>query len=248
MPSKRVLILGGTRDARALANILVGLDFDVTTSFAGVTDNPVLPRGKIRLGGFGGVEGLSAYLTSEKFDHVVDATHPYATQISQHAFKACTLTGTPLLRIEREAWVAEPDDRWIFALDALVARDLLPIGARVMLTVGRKQVSTFFERKDLGGVVRMIEAPDGQVPSLFALVLERPPYDLDGELALMRVHAIQYLLCKNSGGPRAAKLDAARQLGVPVIMLARPATAHMASVASVNAAVALLLGRTHATG
>ena len=194
MPSKRILILGGTREARELANVWVEQGFDVTTSFAGVTDNPALPKGKIRQGGFGGVAGLSAYLTSGKFDHVVDATHPFAIQISAHAAQACVATGTPLLRMERPAWIAEQGDHWTSARDFIDARDRLPKGAKVMLTLGRKEVSTFFARGDLGGVARMIEPPDGVVPRSFKLILERPPFSLEQEMTLMRAHAVQFLL------------------------------------------------------
>ncbi len=248
MPNKRILILGGTRDARDLANQLVAEGFDVTTSLAGVTESPTLPSGHIRSGGFGGVDGLAAYLRAEKFDHVIDATHPFAAQISTHAVVACAETRNPLLRLERAAWMPEPGDQWTIARDIAEARDLLPPDAKVMLTLGRKEVSIFFEREDLGGVARMIEPPAATVPKSFTLLLQRPPYGLDGELLLLRDHNVEYLLCKNSGGPRARKLDAARSLGLTVVMVARPAKPVAPTVQTVEEAVALVLGRGPSTG
>jgi precorrin-6A/cobalt-precorrin-6A reductase len=248
MPANRILILGGTREARELANLLVGFEYDVTTSMAGVTEHPQLPQGKIRRGGFGGVEGLTAFLQAERFDHVVDVTHPFASQISRHAVDACTASETPLLRLEREAWQPEAGDHWGIVNDFAGARDLLPLDAKVMLTLGRKEAAVFFARSDLAGVARMIEPPPGDVPSTFTLILQRPPFSIDDELALMNAHDVQFLLCKNSGGPRAEKLDAARLLQLPVIMVDPPQKPDARTVHRPEAAVTLLLGSTAHTG
>ena len=243
MLAKRVLILGGTAEARDLASRLMGLGFDVTSSLAGVTDNPILPSGKIRRGGFGGAEGLSGYLRAEKFDWVVDATHPFATQISANAVAACAETQTKLLRIERPTWVAKFDDQWISVPSFLAAERILPKGAHVMLTLGRKEVGLFFTRMDLCGVARMIETPDLSPPKNFLLILERPPFFVSSEKSILVENHIGYLLCKNSGGPRPAKLEAARELGIPVVMVERPKKPRALMVSSVEEAVEALLGR-----
>jgi precorrin-6A/cobalt-precorrin-6A reductase len=248
MRLKRILILGGTGEARDLANRLVDLGCDVTTSLAGVTESPALPRGNIRRGGFGGVEGLVQHLTAHAYDQVIDATHPFAAQISKHAAEACLAAKANFLRVERQAWQPEAGDHWISARDFAAARDLLPHGARVMLTLGRKEVAGFFARGDLGGVARMIKAPAVEVPAAFKLVLQRPPFSFDSERELMRVQAVEFLLCKNSGSARAEKLDAARRLALPVIMVERPRKPAAETVHSVDEAVALLLGRRPRTG
>lgn len=248
MPLKRILILGGTREARDLANQLAGLGCDVTSSLAGVTENPALPAGHVRRGGFGGVKGLAQYLSVERYDHVIDATHPFAAQISKHAAQACQETDTRLLRLERKAWTAAAGDQWISAADFPSACDSLPHGAPVMMTLGRKEIAIFFARADLRGVVRMIEPPDVDVPPAFKLVLQRPPFSLSGELALMREHRVGFLLCKNSGGPRPEKLDAARELAVPVIMVERPGKPEVQTVETCDEVVARLFGRGARTG
>ena len=248
MPTRRILILGGTREARGLANELDGLGCDVTSSLAGVTENPHLPQGKIRRGGFGGVDGLTAYLSTERFHQVVDATHPFAVQISRQAVEACAASQTPLLRLEREAWAAQAGDQWNSVSDFAEALKQLPLHSKVMLTLGRKEVAMFFARSDLGGIARMIEPPDVVAPLPFNLILKRPPFSLDDEMALMKAHHVQFLLCKNSGGPRAEKLDAARALRIPVIVVERPFKPLAHTVHSLEAAVALLLGSAAHTG
>ncbi len=248
MPPKRLLILGGTRDARALANELVTQGCDVMTSLAGVTESPALPAGQIRRGGFGGVDGLRHYLATERFDHVVDATHPFAAQISTNAVQACADTSTPLLRLERKSWAPEAGDQWISVPDFSSARDTLPEGARVILTLGRKEVGLFFARADLSGAARMIEPPEVPVTPPFKLVLKRPPFSLDDEVALMKQHRAQFLVAKNSGGPRAEKLDAARKLGVSVIVVERPEKPKVATMETIDEMIALLLGRGARTG
>jgi precorrin-6A/cobalt-precorrin-6A reductase len=220
MPYKRILILGGTNDARVLANKLVLLGHDVTTSFAGVTENPLLPEGKIRRGGFGGVAGLRDYLCAEKIDVVIDATHPFAVVISRHAAEA----SSHVLRLERPAWTAQVGDQWISVPDMAAAVAALPFEARVLLTIGRKEVGTFISRPDLSGVARMIEPPELSLPAQWMLVLARPPFFLESEIALMQRERISHLISKNAGGgDTIEKLQAARALKLPVIMVARPA-------------------------
>lgn len=224
MPRERILILGGTRDARQIAEALLGEGYAVISSLAGVTETPVLPPGEVRRGGFGGIAGLADYLASESIALVVDATHPFAAQMSAHAHAACALKEVPLLRFERPAWDAVAGDRWMEAKDIEGAVSLLPAGARAFVTIGRKEIAPFFARADLSGVARMIEAPALAVPPGWEVRLERPPFTVESEARLMADLGITHLVTKNAGGASTdAKLVAARQLNLPVIMVGRPA-------------------------
>ena len=234
MQSKKVLILGGTRDARQLAFRLLHAGHDVTTSFAGVTEHPVQPEGKVRVGGFGGVEGLRQYLRAEKYDVLVDATHPFAAIISANAAKAAG--DILLLRLERPAWTPKPADQWIDVADIQSAVDALPLQASVMLTIGRKEIAPFMAREDLSGVARMIEPTPIPLPNTWSLMLERPPFTLESETALLRDHNITHLVSKNAGSSDTeTKLTAARNLQIPVVMIARPLKPHVTTYSSVEA-------------
>jgi precorrin-6A/cobalt-precorrin-6A reductase len=234
MPVKKVLILGGTRDARQLAFRLIHAGHDVTTSFAGVTEHPVQPEGKVRVGGFGGVEGLRQYLQTEKYEVLVDATHPFAAIISANAAEAAS--DVELLRLERPTWIAKPDDQWIDVADIQSAVDVLPIKASVMLTIGRKEVAPFIAREDLSGVARMIEPTTVPLPATWSLILERPPFTLASETALLLDHKITHLVSKNAGSSDTeTKLTAARKLGIPVVMIARPFKPPVTTYSSVEA-------------
>ena len=223
MPGERILILGGTRDARQIASTFVAEGRSVITSLAGVTENPVLPPGAVRRGGFGGVAGLAAYLEAERISLVVDATHPFAAQMSAQAHEACRLKQVPLFRFERPAWTPRADDRWTMATNMGEAVRLLPSAARAFVTIGRKEIAMFFARQDISGVARMIEPPPAAVPVGWELLLERPPFTAESETAVMTRFRITHLVTKNAGGGSTdAKLDAARQLGLPVIMVMRP--------------------------
>lgn len=223
MPNKRILVLGGTSDANVLAKELLKSGFDVVTSFAGVTENPVLPQGKIRVGGFGGEDGLYDYLNAEGFTALADATHPFAAQISRHGFNAAERAGIPYLRLERAAWTPLPADNWISVPNTEAAVVALPNAARVMLTIGRKELAVFLAREDLRGVTRMIEKPPFELPPSWALVLARPPFSVEAERELLAFHKITHLVTKNAGGKlTVAKLVAARALRLPVIMIERP--------------------------
>ena len=222
MPLKRILILGGTGLARQLADALVGRGYDVTSSLAGVTHSPLMPKGKLRVGGFGGVDGLLATLKAEKFDFVVDATHAFAARMSANAALVCGMVPVRLLRLEAPAWVAQAGDRWITVASIAAAVLALPLGAKVVVTVGRKEVGQFFARADLSGVARMIESSEIQASPQWQVLLERPPFTVAAEIDLHRASDAQFLISKNAGGSRPAKLDAAAALGLPVIMVARP--------------------------
>ena len=223
MRNRKILILGGTGDALKLAKVLIATGYDVITSLAGVTQAPRLPEGHIRRGGFGGADGMADYLMSEGIAAVVDATHPYAAQISRHAAQAAKACGLYYARIERPAWREEPGDRWIHVATVADAVSALPSGARALATIGRKEIAGFFAREDISGVARMIERPAVDVPSRWTLVLARPPFALPEELKLIEDHSITHLVAKNSGGDETrAKIIAAREKAIPVIMIARP--------------------------
>ncbi len=223
MRSKRILILGGTRDARELASGLLAEGHAVITSLAGVTENPILPDGEVRTGGFGGTEGLVRYLRAEDISAIMDATHPFAAQMSAQAAEAAHEAGVSLLRLERTAWVERPGDRWTNVSSAAEAIAMLPTGARALVTIGRKGIPAFLARSDISGVARMIEPPQAKMPSSWRLKLERPPFTLEHERELIIHYHVTHLVTKNAGGEdTAAKLEAARQLGIPVIMIQRP--------------------------
>jgi precorrin-6A/cobalt-precorrin-6A reductase len=235
MRVKHILILGGTGEAREIAAALLDKGFQVTTSIAGVTSEPVLPAGALRRGGFGGAAGLAAYLREEGVSAVVDATHPFAARISANAAAACREAGLPLLRLERPPWQAQPGDRWTTVSTAGEAAAALPSGSRALVTVGRKEIAPFLAREDVSGIARMIEPPDVPVPPGWQLLLERPPFTLQSERRLMAEHDISMLVTKNAGGTATeAKLEAARELSIPVILIARPAKTSGGFFASVH--------------
>jgi precorrin-6A/cobalt-precorrin-6A reductase len=219
----RILILGGTAEARDLAGLLCDAGYAPVTSLAGITRAPVAIRGETRQGGFGGPDGLARYLEEGGFRALIDATHPFAGVISHHATEAAQRCRLPLIRLERPAWVPEPGARWTEVPDNDAALQALPEGARVLLTIGRKEVMPFLARPDISGVARMIE-PLGNTPGTgWQVLLARPPFDLDAELQLLGDHGVTHLVTKNSGGEETrAKLTAARIKGVQVVMIRRP--------------------------
>jgi precorrin-6A/cobalt-precorrin-6A reductase len=216
----KVLLLGGTGEARSLAQALA--DIDVVSSLAGRTADARLPVGEVRQGGFGGVEGLTDWLRSNGVDAVVDATHPFAVTMTEHAVAAAREAGVPLLVLRRPGWTPTADDRWHWVGTAAEAADLLPaVGSRVLLTIGRQGLAAF-ARTGLWTIARCVDPPE-PVPAWCELILDRGPYDVDGELTVMRTHRIDVLVTKDSGGPQTvAKLVAARELGLPVVVIRRP--------------------------
>jgi len=235
----KILILGGTGEARELAERLVALGHDVTTSLAGRTSTPMLPAGDLRVGKFGGIAGLVGYLQARRFDRLVDATHPYAGLISINAVAAAERTKIPLVRFMRPAWPA--DTGWLNAPDLDAAAKALPAGATALITTGHEGLATFLLRDDCTLVVRLIEPPEVMLPRHARLILGRPPYSMTGEKALFQREAITHLVSKNSGGAQtAAKLEAAKALGVSVIMIARPVYGPAIEVATIEDAIAAL--------
>lgn len=224
----KVLVLGGTSESRALAGVLDGDPlFDVVTSLAGRVREPVLPAGETRIGGFGGAEGLAAWLRSNDVDALVDATHPFAAAMSANACVAAATTGLPLVRLVRRQWCPGPGDRWSIAdtvADAVSIVESLA-ARRAFLTIGRQGVNAFAHIERTWFLVRSIDPPPSPLPPNHELILARGPFGIDEETALMRDHRIDVLVTKNSGGAMTeAKLDAARVLGIPVVVIARPST------------------------
>ncbi len=243
---KRVLILGGTAEAAALVRALVeDARVAATTSLAGRTRAPGELPGAVRRGGFGGAQALADYLKSHGIDLLVDATHPFAARIGRNAAQACAAAGVPRLVLTRAPWTAREGDRWIPVPDAQAAAAALPglgpgLGARVFLTIGRQELAAFTGLTDIWFMVRLVETPEEPIPlEDFHLVLGRGPFSLAQETALLRAHGIEAVVSKNSGGPGTyAKIEAARALGLPVVMVARPALPAGETVESVAAALA----------
>jgi len=213
-----VLILGGTTEARELAADLVG-EFRVITSLAGRVRAPAPLPGEVRIGGFGGVDGLVAYLRAERIDAIVDATHPFAAQMTSHAVAAAGLAGVPLLRLDRPGF--PPDPAWTVVPSLAAAADAL-VGERVFLTTGRQHLAVFAGCPQWF-LVRAVDPPSGPAPARMQVLLDRGPFTVDGERALLRAHRIDVLVTKDSGGSATvAKLEAARAEGVAVVLVARP--------------------------
>ncbi|MBW0102785.1 cobalt-precorrin-6A reductase [Pseudonocardia sp. KRD291] len=219
-----VLVLGGTTEGRAVAAALDGRPgLRVVSSLAGRVADPALPSGQVRIGGFGGAAGLTRWLRAERVDVVVDATHPFAAGMTANAALACRDAGVELVVLRRPGWSAGPGDRWHRVPDAAGAAALAPtLGDRVFLTTGRGDLAAF-AGVDAAFLIRSVDPPDPPLPREHRVLLDRGPFTLDGELAVMRDFAAEVLVTKNSGGAATeAKLTAARMLDVPVVMIDRP--------------------------
>lgn len=234
--NERVLILGGTAEARELASALDDAGLPVISSLAGRVARPRLPVGEVRLGGFGGPEALARWLADHDITAVVDATHPFAERISASAAAACPSAGVPLLRLERPGWSARPGDRWHGVADLDEAAAAIPrLGRRVLLTTGRQGLAAFASVDAAWFLVRCVDPPEPPLPRHHEVILARGPYTPAGELALIDTHEIDLVVTKDSGGAHtSAKLDAARSRGLPVIVVRRP---HSVDVPAVHTVV-----------
>lgn len=220
----RLLLLGGTTEANALAEALAARGVPAVYSYAGRVD---APRGRpipVRVGGFGGVAGLRAYLRDEGIAAVVDATHPFAARMSANAHAACAAEGVPLLAFERPAWAAGPGDRWIHVSDIPAAAAALPREpVTVFLAIGKQGLAPFAARPEHRYLLRLVDPVEAPPIPGAAVVVARGPFTLAGDLALLREHRVGLVVAKNSGGAGAeAKLAAARALGLRVVMVDRP--------------------------
>ncbi|AOR30674.1 cobalt-precorrin-6A reductase [Streptomyces fodineus] len=224
MPA-HVLILGGTTEARRLAaGLATRTGVRVTTSLAGRVTRPGAPAGEVRVGGFGGAEGLADWLRAHHVDALVDATHPFAETITANAARAAAATGVPTVVLRRPGWRPGPGDRWYDVPSLAGAAEALPgLGRRIFLSTGRLGLGTFAHLTDLHFVVRSVEPPEPPLPPRMELVLARGPFTVADETELLRTHRIEVLVTKDSGGQAtAAKLTAARELGLPVVVVRRP--------------------------
>lgn len=242
MSAPLVLVLGGTGEARALAALLVDQNrWRVLSSLAGRVSDPALPVGEVRVGGFGGPTGLAHWLRTNQVRALVDATHPFAARISTSAVAASADAEVPLLVLRRPGWEAGPLDSWERVADTVAAA--AAAGARsgpVLLTTGRGGLGAFAGLAQRV-VIRTVDPPASPLPADHVLVLDRGPYTVAGETALMREHGVRTLVTKDSGGAMtAAKLTAARELGVHVVMIDRPAHPGQENVSTVSTPAAAL--------
>jgi precorrin-6A/cobalt-precorrin-6A reductase len=241
---RHILILGGTAEARQLAVELANRrDLVVTLSLAGRTARPAAQAVPVRVGGFGGGQGLAAYLAAERIDLLVDATHPYASVIAANAAKAAKRSGVPILALRRPPWTQVGGDRWIDANDVEHAVSLLgPAPRRVFLAIGRKEAGAFAAAPQHHYLIRSVDPvePPLAVPNA-SYIVARGPFSEADERALLEKHRIEVIVAKNSGGTAThGKIAAARALGVEVVMLRRPALPAVPSVGNVKDAVAWL--------
>ena len=217
-----MLLLGGTGEARRLAQRLVDDGVAVVSSLAGRVADPLLPPGEVRVGGFGGAAGLVAWLQEHEVAAVVDATHPFAAAISGNAAAAASVTGVPLLRLQRPGWTAQPGDDWRWVDSLAGAAEAVAGFAHVFLTTGRQGLAAF-AGLSAHCVVRSVDPPEPPLPARTTVVLARGPFTVEEERALMAEHRIDVVVTKDSGGPMTeAKLTAARELGLPVVLVRRP--------------------------
>ena len=215
-------MLGGTAEALKLVSTLCLQGHYVVTSFAGRTKNPTIPiSGEVRIGGFGGAKGLAEYIQKNEISLVVDATHPFAKQISKNAKEATKMTGVELEVHKRKSWEKTKNDKWVEVQDIQEAVDRIPNNAEVMLAIGSQHAHIFGQTsKKFGLVVRQINPPVTKIKN--AKYVLSKPLNVDEEIELMASRGITHLVCRNSGGKKSyAKIEAARELGIIVVIIGR---------------------------
>lgn len=216
--------MGGTADASLLAAEIARAGLDAVYSYGGRTRAPADQPLPTRTGGFGGVSGLADTIRREGITHVVDATHAFAAEMSRNAVAACEETGASLIALERAPWAKTPGDRWIDVVDVNAAVAALPEApANVFLAIGRQHIAPFATRPQHAYTLRFVDPPEAPLPFAADVIVSRGPFTIDRELDIMRTRGIAWIVARNSGGDGArAKIDAARMLGLPVIMISRP--------------------------
>lgn len=243
----RVLILGGTGDAAELATQAAKLpNVEVITSLAGRTRHPSVLAGQVRLGGFGGSAGLAAYLREQQIRLLIDATHPFAAQISWNAAAAATAAGIPRLMLVRPAWEKAAGDNWIEVGSIEAAAQAIPASAkRVFLTIGRQQLAPFAALTETWFLIRSIDPPTSNYTLANSeLLLDRRLFSLEQECQLLQQYQIEAIVSRNSGGAATyAKIIAARTLAIPVVMVQRPVMPPGQQVMAVDRAMAWLMNR-----
>jgi precorrin-6A/cobalt-precorrin-6A reductase len=235
--SPRVLILGGTGEASELAaQLAVRDDLTVISSFAGRVTEPRLPAGIVRVGGFGGITGLIAYLADENIRVVIDATHPFAVKISGNAESACSTLGIPLIALERPPWEPQKEDLWRTVPDVQAAASMVNHKHnRVFLSIGRQELGAFSDCDHAWFLVRAIDEPNEKLPANSRLILRRGPFHLHDELQMLRTESINLIVSKNSGGSATySKIQAARALQIPIVMINRPRKHNLPTVARLD--------------
>ncbi len=239
-----ILILGGTTEAAALAVRLTARGIPVTTSLAGRTREPLPLKGQTRTGGFGGPQGLAAYIRENAISVLVDMTHPFATQISLNARKAAELTGIKLIQWHRPAWEKLDGDTWLEVPGIAAAVNAIPPNARALLALGSQHIAPFAARQDVHYLIRMIDPPPAPLPLQDHELLLAKPGSVEEEFALLRDKHITHIICRNSGGKASyAKVAAARLLGLPVIMIARaPSETGTASLEAIEQRIVDAIG------
>ncbi|SFV09901.1 precorrin-6A reductase [Bradyrhizobium arachidis] len=232
----RALILGGTADASLLAATIARAQIDAVYSYGGRTRAPADQPLPTRIGGFGGVSGLADYIRDEGITHMIDATHPFAAEMSRNAVAACAETGTPLIALERMPWDRTQGDNWIEVADVNAAVAALPdTPANVFLAIGRQHIAPFASKPQHAYTLRFVDPPEAPLPFAADVIVSRGPFTLEGELEMLRARGIAWIVARNSGGDGArAKIDAARGLGLPVIMISRPRLPERLRVESVT--------------
>ncbi|WP_279098788.1 cobalt-precorrin-6A reductase [Bartonella apis] len=220
--SRTVLLLGGTSEAYALAEKFAEEDYPVLSSLAGRTSHPKIPAGRYRIGGFGGIDGLIDTIKKENIGLIVDATHPFAETMTDHAWRAARAKKIDYIRFERPFWQAGKEDKWLTVNNIEEAVAAIPLNSRCFLAIGRQHVNEFLVRKDVSFVARMVEKPENFVPEAnIEIVLGKPENEKE-EYDFLVNHHFDCLVCRNSGGSASfPKLEAARKLGLPVIMITR---------------------------
>jgi precorrin-6A/cobalt-precorrin-6A reductase len=242
----RVLLLGGTTEAAQMARALAEADVDAVYSYAGRTEAPTAQPLPVRIGGFGGVDGLEGYLRAEGITHVIDATHPFAAGMSRNAVNACATACVPLIALERRPWKAGEADRWTHVPDLAAAVTALgQTPCRVFLAIGRQTLALFADAPQHHYLLRLVDPPTNALPLPDAeVIIARGPFDVAGDLSLLQDHRIEVIVAKNAGGTGAeAKLIAARELGLPVILVDRPKVPDRRIARTGNEVMAWLTGQ-----